>query len=132
MKAFPAWRRPRGMTIIEMSLSLALLMGLTAIVVFSMASVGTWQRARDAGLDLRAVYIAQKGYLADHPTDSIASVSAADLLPYLPGGYSTIPTPKDNSGNTLSVNFNVIPPVFTNGYDPSGSNQDSLWDIGKR
>lgn len=133
MKHEPAFRRARrGMTIIELSLSLAVLLGLTTIVVFSMSSLGTWQRARDAGLDLRAVYIAQKGYLADHPTASIAAVTAGDLLPYLPSGYSAIPTPKDNNGNTLTVNFAVVPPVFTNGYDPSGATDDSQWDVGKR
>ena len=121
----------RGMTLIEMSLSLALLMGMTSIVVFSMAGISDWKRARDAGLDLRAVYIAQKGYLSDHPTSDITSVVAADLLPYLPQGFSGIPAPEDLEGNILTVNFNVVPPRFSNGYDPSDATDDSLWDVGK-
>ena len=121
----------RGMTLIEMSLSLALLLGMTSIVVFSMAGISDWKRARDAGLDLRAVYIAQKGYLSDHPTSDITSVVAADLLPYLPQGFSGIPAPEDLAGNILTVNYKVVPPRFSNGYDPSGATDDGLWDVGK-
>jgi hypothetical protein len=46
-----------------------------------------------------------------------------------------MPTVKSMTGATLSVIVNVSPPVINAGsgvtYDPSGSNRDSLWDVGE-
>ena len=124
----------RGMTIIEMSLTLALMMSLAAVVVYTASGVGDWKRARNASIELRNVYVAQKSYLADNPTRRIADATAADLIPYLTGGATAIPTVEANNGSSLSINFNVIPPVASSGgsaYDPSGSSTDGLWDVGR-
>lgn len=122
------------MTIIEISVTLALMMALASVVVFSASGISEWKLARTAALDLRAVYVAQKSYLADHPTDSIATVSAADLGPYLPMQGAGIPTIESIEGAQLPIDFNVMPPVATNGgaaYDPSGDPDDGLWDVGR-
>lgn len=128
-------RASSGMTIIEISVTLALLMALASVVVFSAAGVSDWKLARTAGLDLRLVYVAQKSYLADHPTADISSVSAADLIPYLPNKLGTIPTVESLDGDTLAIDHNQMPPVALNGgsaYDPSGDSLDGLWDVGAR
>lgn len=128
-------RDASGMTIIEISVTLALLMALASVVVFSAAGVSDWKLARTAGLELRSVYVAQKSYLADHPTSDISSVAASDLIPYLPQKLGSIPTVKSLEGNTLSIDFNEMPPVAKNGgttYDPSGDDLDGLWDVGAR
>ena len=124
--------RSRGMTIIEISLTLALMMALTSVVVISSSGISEWKLARSAGLDLRTVYVAQKSYLADHPTATIDAVSAADLLPYMPITGAAIPTIEALDGSDLPVNFNVMPPVAGIGtaYDPSGDPSDGLWDVG--
>ena len=124
----------RGMTIIELSVTLGLMLSLASVVVMSANGITDWKLARNAGLDLRSVYVAQKSYLADHPTNSIATVVAADLSPYMPLQGATIPSVESLEGTQLPINFNVIPPVVVNGgstYDPSGNSMDGLWDVGK-
>lgn len=123
----------RGMTIIEISITLALMMMLASVVVLSASGITDWKLARSAGLDLRSVYVAQKSYLADHPTTDISTVTAGDLTPYMPVSGAAMPTMEALDGSTLTVNFNVIPPVASGGgatYDPSGSTKDGLWDVG--
>lgn len=127
-------RARKGMTIIEISIVLALMMGLASVVVFSASGIGKWKLARNASLDLKSVYVAQKSYLADHPTQSIANVTATELGPYMPMQGASIPTVESLDGAQLPVNFNVMPPVAVSGgaaYDPSGSSSDGLWDVGK-
>lgn len=122
------------MTIIEMSLTLALMMSLAAVVVYTASGVGDWKKARNASIELRNVYVAQKSYLADNPTRRIADVTSADLVPYLTGGATAIPTIEAINGSALTININVIPPVASSGgsaYDPSGSSTDGLWDVGR-
>ena len=126
------WGRS-GMTVIELTLTLSLMLSLSAVIIFSVHGIGDWKLARIAGEDVRSVYLAQKSYLADHPTANISDLTAADLVPYLPGGRSAIPTVESLEGDTLSIDFNSIPPVIVAGaeiYDPSPKPTDSLWDAG--
>ena len=123
----------RGLTVIELSLTLALMLAFASITISSVGGIKNWKLARMAGEEVRAVYLAQKSYLADHPTVKIVDISAADLLPYLPGGRTAIPTVQSLEGEALPINIHVIPPVITaagGNYDPSGSTSDSLWDAG--
>lgn len=127
--------RPPGMTIIELTATLAVMMALASIIVYSASGIGDWKLAREAALELRSVYVAQKSYLADHPTLSITSVTEAQLLPYMPNGPAAIPTLEALDGGTLAIDYNVMPPVAKSGggvYDPSGSSTDGLWDVGAR
>lgn len=133
-KKSSAPRGIRGTTIIELSVTLSILLSLATVVVMSASGITDWKLARSAGLELRSVYVAQKSYLADHPTGSISTVSEADLTPYLPLQGSTIPTVESLDGAQLPINFNVMPPVLFSGgnaYDPSGKSGDGLWDVGK-
>ncbi len=74
-------------------------------------------------------------YLADNPTVPVANITAANVLAYLPNGATVMPTVKSLTGTTLSILVTVSPPVINAGsgtaYDPSGSNKDSLWDVGE-
>lgn len=124
----------KGLTIIELSLVIALIMMLAAVFFGMVFPLSDWQKAKDAGLSLQAVYTAQKTYLADHPTQDIATVTAAQLIPYLPNNMTAIPTPVNISGGPLTIDFSLIPPVVRDGgaiYDPSGKPNDGLWDPGK-
>lgn len=120
------------MTLIEISVTLALMMALASVVVISASGISEWKLARTAGLELRSVYVAQKSYLADHPTASISSVSEADLVPYMPVSGTSLPQIESLDGSMLSINYNVMPPVAGTGtaYDPSGDPEDGLWDVG--
>lgn len=134
MKAKPASKLCKGMTLIELSLVIGILLALLSIGMYSSSEITKWRKGREAAESLRAVYAAQRTYMADHPTAAIASLTEAELIPYLPGGATTMPTAVSLKNETLVLNVAVSPPYFTTGgvpYDPSGSNSDSLWDVGE-
>ena len=113
---------------------MGLILGLTVMIGFGYHLVSDWRKGRDAGLSLQAVYAAQRAYMADNPTADISAVTAAQLSPYLPQGWSALPTFVGLSGEVLSLNFTVMPPVLLNGslrYDPSAKTADNLWDVGE-
>ena len=121
-----------GLTVIELSLTLSVMVMLASIILFSASGLKEWKLGRTASLELRKAYVAQKSYLADHPTAAIDTVSEAELLPYMPITGAAIPTIEALDGSSLPVNFNVMPPVAGVGtaYDPSGDPSDGLWDVG--
>jgi len=130
----PSLLSRRAFTLVEMSLVLMVLMFLISTGLFVSRKTDEWKLGRTAGESLRTVYSAQRMYLADNPTASVSSLTATLLIPYLPNQATSIPTVKSLTGATLNIIVNVSPPVINSGdgttYDPSGSNQDSLWDIG--
>ena len=126
--------RARGLTLIEISVTLFLLLSLASVTAFSLGGINKWKLGRRASVELQTVYLAQKSYLADHPTKLISAVTAAELEPYLPSTMASIPTAEALDGTTLTINFTVMPPLTVAGgttYDPSGSPQDGLWDVGR-
>jgi type II secretory pathway pseudopilin PulG len=123
-----------GFTLIEISLVLALIIGLTAAIGFGVSGVQQWQKAKNGSLALQAVYGAQRSYLADHPTAEITAVAASQLQSYLPQGWTTIPTAIGLDGETLTIDYSVMPPRLVLGstlYDPSATRSDGLWDVGE-
>lgn len=125
----------RGFTLIEMSLVIAVLIALMTTGIFFSSAIGTWNAGRLASETLRGIYVAQRTYLADHPTTAVSSLTEAKLLPYLPDQSTTFPKVKGLDDTLRSVNINVSPPVVKdttgNTYDPSGNPKDSLWDVGE-
>ena len=123
-----------GMTLIEMTLVILLLLTLTGAFFASSGSLGDWQKAKEASSILREVEVAQREFLANNPQRDVSTLTEAEVISYLPGNSTTVPTAKDLDGNTLTINVAVSPPLLLSGgtvYDPSGSNNDSLWDVGK-
>ncbi len=117
----------------EITLVVALMLTLAGIVTYSVSSMTNWKNGREGSEKLRSVYLAQKTYLADVPSKSFATFTAAELIPYLPGRPGAMPTATAANGQALTLNFQVMPPVFTLGgttYDPSGSTTDGIWDVG--
>lgn len=127
-------RNRQGFSIIEMSLVIALILGLLTIGGISVVAVREWQKGKQASLALQAVYAAQRGYLADHPTSLIGAAATADLVPYLPTGWTAMPTAVGLNDEVLELDHSVMPPLFLAGatpYDPSGRTDDGLWDVGE-
>ncbi|RBP36384.1 hypothetical protein DES53_11795 [Roseimicrobium gellanilyticum] len=127
------WTRAHGFTLIEISLVIGLMLALITIGGFSYSMVQDWNKGKTASLALQAVYSAQRSYLADRPTANIATVPPADLVPYLPTGWTAIPTMSGLKGESLVLDTKVMPPAFKAGssnYDPSQTQKDGLWDIG--
>lgn len=124
-----------GFTLLEMTVVIMVLMSLIGGGLFVSKQYGDWQLGRAASEDLRAVYAAQRIYLADNPTATVSSITNAQIIPYLANRATAIPTVESLTGATLNIRVNVTPPNINDGsggvYDPSGSTTDSLWDVGQ-
>lgn len=125
----------KGFTLLEMTVVIMVLISLISTGLFVSRKMDDWQRGREAAETLRSVYSAQRMFLADNPTRTVASLTAAELIPYLPMGGTAMPTVKSLANTNLAIIVNVSPPVVNAGtgttYDPSGSSTDSLWDVGE-
>jgi type II secretory pathway pseudopilin PulG len=122
-----------GFSLIEVTLVIGLMLALATIVAYTVSTMSDWRNGRDAAEKLRSVYLAQKSFLADQPAKNVATFTEAELIPYLPGNPGAMPVQTGNSGETLTFNIQVVPPVLLLGaspYDPSGSPKDGLWDVG--
>lgn len=129
-----------GFTLLELSMVIGVLIALISISMYSASSLKEWRLGRDASEKLRAVYVAQRNFLADNPTVPVKTLTHDLLKPYLPRNYDgKMPTAKSLTGATLHVRVNESPPYMTttaggtsgSRYDPSGSTTDSLWDVGE-
>lgn len=121
-----------AVTIIELSVSISLLLVMAGISIFSAGGYRDWRLGKEAATTLRSVYLAQKFLLADHPTLRLSEVTEANLIPYLPGNASAMPTIEALDGSAKAIDFQVMPPVVAGNYDPSGSTTDGIWDAGQR
>jgi len=124
-------RGQRGMTIMEITMVLALLVSLAALSLLATGGMNKWKKGKAASENLRIVYVAQKTFMADHPTSSVAALTDADLIPYLVNGAVAVPTVELLDGSYANITLTVMPPTIAGDYDPSGSTEDSLWDVGK-
>jgi len=111
------------------------LLALISIGFFTYGKMDEWKLGRAASETLRQVHTAQRMFLADNPTRLVSSIAPADIIPYMPGNATALPTVKSLTGSQYGILVNVSPPVINAGsgvtYDPSGDNRDSLWDIGE-
>ena len=127
--------RRRGVTLLEMTIVIMVLLALIGTGLFSYRKMDEWKLGRSASETLRQVYTAQRMFLADNPTRLVSSIVEADVLPYMRGNATALPTVTSLTGAQLGILVNVSPPVINAGsgvpYDPSGNNRDSLWDIGE-
>lgn len=125
----------RAFTLLEMTVVILVLISLISTGVMVNKKMDEWKLGRDAGETLRAVFYAQRTFLADNPTRAVGAITATDIVPYLPNNATQLPTVQSLTGANLNIMVNVSPPVINSGsgvaYDPSGSNRDSLWDVGE-
>lgn len=128
-------RARKAFTLLEMSLVIMVLIALMSTGLMVNRKMDEWKLGRAAAESLRQVYSAQRMFLADNPTRTVGSLTATEIIPYLPGNLSAMPTVKSLTGASLGILVNVSPPVINAGsgvpYDPSGDNRDSLWDVGE-
>jgi prepilin-type N-terminal cleavage/methylation domain-containing protein len=129
--AIPA-RRIGGFTLVELSVTIAVMLVLAGIVGISVGPYAAYRDGRSAGEMLRSVKAAQLLYLADNPSTPIANLTQANLLQYMPNG--TWPILPKVSGVAPTINCAVFPPravLAGAAYDPSPTTTDGLWDVGK-
>ena len=124
----------RGLTLIEITVVIAVLITLVGVSMYAVGGYKEWKLGSAASAELRKVYNAQRTYLAENPTEPVSSLTAAKIVPYLSDGATSLPTVEGMDGNTYSIKVNVSPPVVEDSgggaYDPSGSDDDGLWDVG--
>ncbi len=124
-----------GFTLLEMTVVIMVLLTLMGTGLFVSKQYGDWQLGRAAAEEVRSVYAAQRQYLADHPTAAVNTITAAQIIPYLANRGNALPTVESLDGNMFPIRVNVSPPVIddgsADGYDPSSSRTDSLWDAGQ-
>ena len=131
MTNFKQPRRPHGFSLVEISLVIAMMLGLATVVGLNVTMLRDWQEGKNAGLSLQAVFAAQRAYMADHPTANIATVTSAQLQAYLPQGWPTMPAFTGLDNEALVLDHTVMPPrlLLNNAvYDPSGKSSDGIWD----
>lgn len=140
MKTSRSSRRfKRAFTLLEMTVVIMVLLALVKVGLFTSAKMDEWKLGRAASETLRGAYAGQRMLLADNPTLAPADITDALVLPYMAnnaaGPLAAMPTVKSLTGSALGILVNVSPPVINAGtggtYDPSGSNKDSLWDVGE-
>ena len=107
-------KRP-GLTLIEMSVVILVLLSLTGAFFASAGSIGNWQKQKEAESVLRDVEVAQVEFLANNPQRAVDTLTDGEVAGYLPGSPLVLPNPKDLDGNPLSINVGVSPPVLMSG-----------------
>lgn len=128
------FRNDSGLTLLEMTIVILVLLTLMGTGLFASRKLDEWKLGRAAAETVRGVYAAQRLFLADNPTRSVASITPAEILPYLPNNPTALPATKSLKGTPLTIQINISPPIYLDGtsvYDPSGSPNDSLWDVGR-
>ncbi len=124
----------RGLTLIEMTTVIVVLITLVSISMYAVGGYTEWALGSDAATKVRMVYNAQRTYLSEHPTESVDSLTAAKIIPYLSDNATELPTVETLDGDMYTIKVSVTPPVVIDGagvtYDPSADNEDGLWDVG--
>lgn len=121
----------KALSIVELTVVIMVMTILISTVTFSVSAYKNWQKGLEAGETLKAVYQAQRLYLADNPTTVVGDITAANLIPYLPNGMTAIPTITGLDDVEYNITVNVSPPIITGYSDPSSSTDDGQWDAGK-
>ncbi len=124
-----------GFTLLEMTIVIMVLIALISTGLVVNRKMDEWKLGRAASETLRQVHSAQRMFLGENPTRLVSSLTHEDIIPYLPGNATAMPTVKSLTGAQLPILVNVSPPVINAGsgvpYDPSGDNRDQLWDVGE-
>lgn len=124
----------RGLTLIEMTVVIVILITLVGLSVFAVNGYREYQLASEASQKLRMVYNAQRTYLSEHPTEQVSTLTNAKVIPYFSDKTTVMPTAEGLDGNQYNIKVSESPPYLIDGdgarYDPSGSFEDGMWDVG--
>ena len=134
--------KQKGVTLIELTVVITVMIALISTVTLGVAAYRNWQRGLEGGEAIKAVYQAQRLYLADNPTKAVGGIVFTDISSYMPdavtaadsgtAGVVSLPNVTDPAGGTgITVNIQVSPPVMNSHTDISNSTTDGLWDAGK-
>jgi prepilin-type N-terminal cleavage/methylation domain-containing protein len=125
-------RSTRGLTLVELSVTIAVILILAGAASLSVKPYLAYRDGRAAGEMLRAVKAAQLMYLSDNPATPVANLTQPLLSPYMPNGAWPI-LPLVN-GQQPTIDCTQFPPVAVlNGatYPPPPAKTDGLWNVGQ-
>lgn len=136
MKTYPrSDSKRKAFTLLELTIVIMVLLALISLGFVASSQMNQWKRGRAAAETLRTVYTAQRMFLSDNPMRPVNSILPADLLPYMAGAPAALPTVQAMDDTYLEIMIDRSPPRINDGsgqpYDKSGSNNDSLWDVGE-
>ncbi len=126
-------KKRHAVTLIELTVVIAVIAVLVGISVASIDGYRDWEKSVRAGEQLQSVYAAQRLFLSDFPTRDVDSIREADIIPYLPDRTGALPVVEDLDKMPLGFDLTVSPPTLTQGgiaYDPTPPN-DGRWDTGR-
>lgn len=123
-----------GVTLIELTVVIFVILSMIGATMYFGGNLSAWKKGKAASESLRAVYAAQRAFLADNPRRTLASLTSEELVGYLPNQSGRMPSIESLDGASLTIDVNKSPPVCQTAdgvvYDPSNSIDDSLWDVG--
>ena len=132
----------KGVTLVELTLVIAVMITLISTVTLGVSAYRDWQHGLEGGEAIKAVYQAQRLYLADNPTTDPTDLVFTHIDPYFPNrlnavdsgtaGIVRLPDVIDPDGakGNFTVNFALPTPIMHSHTDKTGDN-DGLWDVGK-
>jgi len=126
-------KKRHAVTLIELTVVIAVIAVLVGISVASIDGYRDWEKGVRAGEQLQSVYAAQRLFLSDFPTRDVNTILEADIIPYLPDRTGALPVVEDLDKMPLGFDLTVSPPTLTQGgavFDPTPPN-DGRWDTGR-
>lgn len=100
----------KAFTLLEITLVLGMVVGLTAITIFGLGNSAAIARASRAEAAMRMIEAARLSYLSDHPEVPLANVSAVDLDQYIPGGTAAAVAILNDNGYTIRLPAHIRTP----------------------
>lgn len=92
----------KAFTLLELTMVIGILMGMTAMSVFGLTYFSSLSRANRAEAILRQIEKARLSYLIDHPTQNYRMITTLDISPYLPGGWISAVEVLEENGYTIA------------------------------
>ncbi len=128
-------RKLRGMTLLELTVVIAVLIALMGASVFAFSSFREFRAATLASTILREIEVAQRDFLSNNPQREVTSLTIPEVASYLEGDgtITALPTAEGLDGETLTADITQSPPIWLDGaspYDP-GPPTDGRWDVGR-
>lgn len=104
----------RGFTLVEITLVLGLVVGLSSLSIFGVTYFTSLAKASRAEAVLKQVENARISYLSDTPTASYTQLTPANLDPYIPGGWNFAVSVLSSNGYSL-IGTDIQQPLITYG-----------------
>lgn len=92
----------KAFTLLEMTLVIGLVVGMTSLSVFGLTVFSTISKAHKAEALMRQIENARLSYLMDNPTQQYGGVTGDKIDQYLPGGWDATKELLDANGYTIT------------------------------